>query len=84
MGSIPKSDIRRFYRSAAWRDQKGAALYRYGRICNRCGKIKGRFEVDHRTPVRISWANRLDMFNLQVLCVKCHGDKKREENAKWR
>ncbi|MCO5071113.1 MAG: HNH endonuclease [Rhizobiaceae bacterium] len=77
--------LRRFYGSAAWRDLKGAALYLKGRRCAMCGRTDRPFHVDHIVPVRVAWAARLSMTNLQVLCVPCHGGKKRRiENAKWR
>lgn len=82
---ITRREVRRFYGSAEWRDQKGAALYVKGRRCARCDTREGPFHVDHITPVRVSWAARLSMWNLQVLCEGCHSSsKKKEENAKWR
>lgn len=82
--SVTRRHLRQFYGSAAWRDLKGAALWFKGRRCANCGTIKGLFHVDHVTPVRVSWAARLSMYNLQILCRKCHGShKKRQENLKW-
>jgi 5-methylcytosine-specific restriction endonuclease McrA len=84
-----RRDVRGFLGSAEWRDQKGAALYLKGRRCERPGcdtPTKGPFHVDHIVPVRVSWAARLSMWNLQVLCARCHtSHKRREENRRrWR
>ncbi len=82
---VTRRDLRRFYGSAEWRNQKGAALYLNGRRCARCGTTAAPFHVDHITHVRVSWAARLSIWNLQVLCETCHSShKKREENVKWR
>lgn len=82
---VTRRALRKFRGSAAWRDLKGAALYLKGRRCAFCGQTDGPFHVDHIVPVRVAWAARLSMSNLQVLCAPCHGGaKKRAENANWR
>lgn len=82
---VRRRDLRAFYSSGAWRDLKGAALFVKGRRCAKCGKKRGPFHVDHIVPVRIAWAARLEMWNLQILCPRCHArDKRQEERSRWR
>lgn len=84
--SLPtRRDLRRMYASGLWRDVRGAALYMKGRLCARCGTTRGPFHVDHIVPARISWAARFSIWNLQVLCRRCHlKHKKRKEVLQWR
>lgn len=78
-----RSEVRKFYASTEWRAARGAAIHRAGQRCEGCG-AKRRLEGHHRVPLYVSWAGRLDLRNLKVLCADCHRSHKKQENAQWR
>ena len=65
----------RFYNSSEWRILSRRKLQDDGYKCVKCGKIAS--EVDHIKPIQIpgGWELRLDIDNLQSLCIDCHNDK---------
>lgn len=80
-----RRDLREMYGSGLWREVRALVLFVKGRVCAFCGERNGPFHVDHIVPARISWAARFELWNLQVLCRRCHvKHKKREEIREWR
>ncbi len=70
-----------FYRSLAWRSVRGAAMRRDFFLCRSCGEPVGMSgQVDHVLPRASHPELALDLENLQTLCVRCHGEKTREES----
>lgn len=65
----------RFYNSSDWRILSRKRLQDDGYKCVKCGKIAS--EVDHIKPIQIpgGWELRLDIDNLQSLCIGCHNAK---------
>lgn len=66
-----------FYNSKDWRVLARVALQRDGYRCVKCQAIAS--EVDHIIPIQTGegWEKRLDLDNLQSLCVRCHNEKHR-------
>ena len=65
----------RFYNSSDWKILSRKRLQDDGYKCVKCGKIAS--EVDHIKPIQIpgGWELRLDIDNLQSLCIDCHNEK---------
>lgn len=65
----------RFYNSGAWRTLSAAYMQRVGYRCEQCGKIGS--EVHHKKPIQTDegWERRLDMDNLELLCIDCHNKR---------
>lgn len=65
----------RFYNSSEWKILSRKRLQDDGYKCVKCGKIAS--EVDHIKPIQIpgGWELRLDIDNLQSLCIGCHNEK---------
>ena len=65
----------RFYNSAEWRTLSRVKLQADGYKCVKCGKIAS--EVDHIIAIQTNrgWELRLDLDNLQSLCLTCHNEK---------
>jgi len=66
---------RRFYRSRDWTKVNTEARLLYGECCRNGNDHPGPFEVDHIIPVTEWWGGRLQLTNLQVLCIPCHRQK---------
>lgn len=77
----------RFYNSAEWRVLSRKRLQDDGYKCVKCGKIAS--EVDHIIPIQKEegWVLRLDITNLQSLCLDCHNKKhdrfKKKKNKRY-
>ena len=72
-----REDSIKFYRSEEWKDLKKRfkeSLPRGSRKCSCCGEKK-RLQVDHIIPISIDPSKRLDINNLQILCVSCNRGK---------
>lgn len=65
----------RFYNSSEWRILSRKRLQDDGYKCVKCGKVAS--EVDHIIPIQTpeGWELRLDLDNLQSLCIACHNVK---------
>lgn len=65
----------RFYNSTEWRTLSRKRLQDDGYKCVKCGAIAS--EVDHIEPIQTpgGWVRRLDLDNLQSLCLECHNEK---------
>ena len=50
--------------------------------CQRCGKIGGRLEIDHKVPLSQDSSNPYALDGVQVLCRNCHFQKTAGENTK--
>ncbi len=70
-------EIRRFYRSAAWKRARYEALARNPRcsICGRGVKDGATMQVDHIQPLSRRWDLRLAPRNLQTACSACNWGK---------
>ena len=71
------------YQTAAWRLIRAAVLTRDACVCRSCDRITtGKAaHIDHILPLELGGSDAL--FNLQVLCSKCHGAKTvREQRAR--
>ena len=66
--------------SARWRRLRRRILARDSWECQACGKLLGRAEVDHITPV-FKGGKPFEDANCQVLCVSCHIAKTRIDNG---
>lgn len=65
----------RFYNSVEWRTLSRKRLQDDGYKCVKCGKIAS--EVDHIKAIQTpeGWELRLNLDNLQSLCIGCHNAK---------
>lgn len=69
-----------FYQRPEWQKRlRPAALQRDKWTCQECGKPGN--VVDHKIPHRGDMRLALDIDNLQVLCLSCHGRKSRAERV---
>lgn len=68
----------RFYQSNEWKTLRAVKLSQSGYLCERC-KAKGKtvlaVDVHHIVPISVDWSKRLDINNLECLCVDCHNDE---------
>lgn len=64
-----------FYRSNDWKTLRAVKLSQSDYLCQLC-KAKGIItlaaDVHHIEPISEAWDRRLDIDNLQCLCVGCH------------
>ncbi|MEV2286710.1 HNH endonuclease signature motif containing protein [Paenibacillus larvae] len=68
----------KFYNSREWRALRVKALERDYGLCREClreHKITFAVVVDHIKPIKQFWHLRLELSNLQALCLKCHNRK---------
>ena len=76
------AELNRFYKSKEWRELRRSYLDGHP-LCAMCLK-EGRYTtatiVDHIVPIRQGGA-RLDINNLQSLCLSCHTIKSNEEGS---
>ena len=73
------------YHSVAWRKLRRQALIRDEWLCQMCLKegILTQAKIgDHIIPIKQDWDKRLDIDNIQSLCMSCHNKKTNEENKK--
>ena len=79
-----------FYKSAAWRRARAAALERDHHLCRDCMAAKARGEmvrartatvVHHILPVELRPDLKLDMDNLISLCEACHNKRHPEKGG---
>ena len=76
-----------FYKSKEWQILRERALTRDLGLCQRCFKnrlITIADMVDHIVPIKVEWAFRLELGNLQSLCNRCHAIKTIEDKKKYR
>ena len=76
-----------FYNSKEWRIIREQVMTRDLGLCQECfrnKKITIATEVDHIVPIKVEWAFRLELGNLQALCHKCHTIKTLEDKKKYR
>ena len=52
-------------------------MLRDGAACRKCGKMVGKLEVDHVTPLSLGGGESDS--NRQLLCIDCHKTKSDEE-----
>ena len=64
------------YGSPRWQRVRREVLERAGWRCEGCGKLAGRFEIHHATPIHKGGA-AFDPGNLEALCLGCHADRHR-------
>lgn len=71
------ADIKRFYRSAAWKRARFDQLVKqpYCVYCGRGAKDGARMNVDHIRPLSKRWDLRLDPRNHQTACASCNWGK---------
>ncbi len=64
-----------FYQSSAWRTLRTYYFGLANGLCERCKKkgiVRAGKEVHHVLPIDKCWERRLDITNLELLCVECH------------
>ena len=76
--SDDRSEHHSFYNSQLWRNMRRMHLHKEP-VCQSCG-IPGDM-VDHIIPMH-EGGDRLDPFNLQTLCNRCHAKKRGCEGNK--
>ena len=67
-----------FYQSRAWRRLRRLKFVEANGLCERCAKkgiAKQGKEVHHVLSIEKCWDRRLDITNLELLCVECHQGK---------
>ena len=71
-----------FYASAQWRAVRAAFLRTHPtcRACEAKGRLTPAVVADHVQPLKVGGA-RLDVANLQPLCISCHNRKTASERA---
>lgn len=62
----------------AWRKLKDEILARDNYICQCCGRVGGRLELDHIINTAVGGTD--DPTNLQILCHDCHKQKTHTES----
>ena len=67
--------VRRWYRTARWRNLRQAVLFDAMFACAACGAVQTRLEVDHVTKHAGDPGRFWDRANLQALCPTCHAEK---------
>jgi 5-methylcytosine-specific restriction endonuclease McrA len=74
-------ELQKFYDSSAWRALRKLKLQRNPmcEICFAYGRLTEATIVDHIVAVRDSYEGRLDIENLQSVCLSCHSRKTRQE-----
>ena len=60
-----------FYQSQQWKRLREVKLSLAGYLCEHCKKAIA-VEVHHIIPISDDWNRKLDMNNLQCLCISCH------------
>lgn len=72
----------KFYQSIEWKTLRAVKLSQSNYICEHC-KAKGittlAVDVHHKETLRDAWDKRLDINNLECLCVECHN----LEHKRW-
>ena len=79
-------ELQRFYNSTAWKNLRRLKLQR-NPVCEICfagGRMADATIVDHIKSLKDCYAARLDMDNLQSVCLSCHSRKTRKEEAERR
>tara|TARA_Y100001938_G_scaffold95994_1_gene131405 strand:+ start:594 stop:926 length:333 start_codon:yes stop_codon:yes gene_type:complete len=73
-------EINKFYKSTPWRNIRLIVLKRQPLCvsCQKKGEIKTANVVDHILPIRLG-GKKLELTNLQSLCVSCHNSKSSKE-----
>lgn len=64
-----------FYSSNEWSEIKKKVFWNNPPRCSRCHSsydINNPLQVDHKVPLWKAWNRRLDINNLQILCMKCN------------
>lgn len=64
-----------FYHSSDWQSVRQLALTRdhyLCQVCKRKGIIKQGNTVHHIVPIKDDWNKRLDLDNLETICMACH------------
>lgn len=74
-------ELQKFYDSSAWRALRKLKLQRNPmcEICYADGRLTEATIVDHIVAVKDSDEGRLDIANLQSVCLSCHSRKTRQE-----
>lgn len=77
------SGLRKFYASAEWKKLRQLKLQQSPmcEICYSQGKISKANIVDHVRPIKEYPDGKLDISNLQSVCMSCHSRKTRNEEA---
>lgn len=74
-----------FYHSMAWKKVRKLAILNSNGLCVRCfdnNRLVQGYIVDHIIPVKEDWSKRLELDNLQYLCLACHNKKTNEDKNK--
>ncbi len=71
-----KASYNEYILSAAWKSKRVQAFKYYGKKCQQCGAKNVPLQVHHRTYDRLG---NEKMYDLEVLCVKCHHDRHPEK-----
>ena len=64
-----------FYHSKEWQLLRAVKLTKAGYQCEKCkesGHTVMAVDVHHVKPISLDWDKRLDMDNLECLCLACH------------
>jgi 5-methylcytosine-specific restriction endonuclease McrA len=68
---LPRWKYREYILSKAWSAKRRAKFAQVGRKCERCGSVRGKIHVHHKTYDRLG-VERLE--DLEVICEMCHLD----------
>lgn len=75
----------RFYHSRAWQRARQMALTRDHYLCQVCyrqGRVTPARTVHHIVHIKDNWDKRLDLDNLETICLECHNQEHPEKGAK--
>ena len=75
-------EAKSFYNSAAWLRVRERALIRDRYLCQRClrdKRITPAKIVHHIIPIKKDWSKRLELDNLESICLPCHNKIDHEE-----
>ena len=79
-----KKISRSFYKSKEWTALALLTKKLYGRVCMKCGTVKGRMNSDHCKPRSLYPELALDINNIAILCRKCNKEKSNKHCTDYR
>ena len=74
----------KFYHSKEWKLARSQALARDHYLCQVClkrGLVKSANTVHHIIPIKDNFKKRLDLNNLETICLECHNQEHQERGS---
>ncbi len=60
----------------------GMKIYHLCQVCYRQGRVTPARTVHHIVHIKDNWGKRLDLDNLETICLECHNKEHPEKGAK--